>query len=154
MNSDWSMKNSSGMKQTAAKALVHLFSALRSSFYPPLSRSRTDPCQRTLTGSSCPFYLRKVLAGTPPVCPAFESIALPNRLTHIAHTADYIPDGYLGGKHLKEPYKQTVRRRRSPLLTHSAPATVDWRARSTEGLVPGLVVSAVSLPSNDGDLEP
>ncbi len=50
----------------------------------------------------CPFYLRKMLAGTLPVCPAFESITPPNRLTINAHTADYISDGYLGGKHLND----------------------------------------------------
>lgn len=43
-----------------------------------------------------------MLAGNPPVCPAFESITPPNRLTINTHIADYISDGYLGGKHLND----------------------------------------------------
>lgn len=53
--------------------------------------------------SICPsFYLRRELAASLAVCPAFESITPPNRLTINAHTADYISDGYLAGKHLND----------------------------------------------------
>lgn len=77
-----------------------------------------------LQSTFVPFYLREMLAGTRPVCPAFESITPPNRLTINAHTADYISDGCLGGKHCdgSANTRGTVtdtRLRSVPSLTHA-----------------------------------
>lgn len=64
--------------------------------------SRTDHSRPASGQHLSVCYLRRKLAASLAVCPAFESITPPNRLTINAHTADYISDGYLAGKHLND----------------------------------------------------
>lgn len=98
-----------------------------------------------------------MLSGTLPICPAFESITPPNRLTIKAHTADYISDGYLGGKHLNDSTNRHSTVTDTALLLcqvcHTA-ATVDSLSHSTQ-LCLFLVetdIYAILVPSNVGNL--
>lgn len=93
-------------EQAALKHLLLSSPILHGLVFPSFSLSagsRTD-CSRHASGQhlSFFFYLRRNLAASLAVCPAFESITPPNRLTINAHTADYISDGYLAGKHLND----------------------------------------------------
>lgn len=90
-----------------------------------------------------------------PVCPAFESITPPNRLIINAHTADYISDGYLGGKHLNDSTNRHSTVTEPCQVCHRA-ASVDSRAHSaTTQLCQFLVetdIYAILVPSNVGNL--
>lgn len=95
--------------------------------------------------SICPFFnLRRKLAASLAVCPAFESITPPNRLTINAHTADYISDGYLAGKHLNDS-------------TNRHGAVTDTSESDTFCQICRLLVQtdihAVLVPSNAGNVQ-
>lgn len=109
--------------------------------------------------SICPFYLRKMLAATLPVCPAFESITPPNRLTINAHIADYISDGYLGGKHLNDSTNRHSTVTDTSLCLakscHTAGAVDSRSPSATTQLCQFLVetdIYAILVPSDVGNL--
>lgn len=104
----------------------------------------------------CPFYLREKLAGTLSVCPAFESIAPPNRLPINAHIADYISDGCLGGKHLNGSTNRQYCDSVVPCQVFH-PETADSQSHSATTLPFHLLVVtdiyAILVPSNVGNLQ-